>query len=116
MLLQGVEVGVIKVPLHLIHLCSDIISGTVTVGFQPSLPVKGVSMILGNDLAGDRVIGEPQVFEAPCFNDTEKPSAHLYLSCAVTRVMSKAAVKASQKNNQAVNDNCVTPFLVNPGT
>lgn len=39
-LLQGVEMRVISVPLHVIKLQSDIISGTVTVGLQPPLPVR----------------------------------------------------------------------------
>ena len=56
-LLQGVEMGVIRVPLHLISLHSDIVSGTVAVGLRASLPVKGISMILGNDLAGSIEIG-----------------------------------------------------------
>jgi len=109
--------GVIHVPLHLIDFCSDIISGIVTVGLRPSLPIKGVAMILGNDLAGDRVVGDPQVTEAPCLMTQKEPNAHLYLSCAVTRAMSKVAEEASRKNsqgvmpvsNQAVNDKLVTP-------
>ena len=116
-LLQGVEMSVIKVPLHLIELSSDIIIGTVSVGLRPSLPVKGISMILGNDLAGERVVGNPQVSDAPCLTTQKEPSAHLYPSCAVTRAMAKAAEKASQSNNQdevtvsgpVVNDNLATP-------
>ena len=77
MLLQTVGMGVIKVPLHLINVCSDIISSKVTVGLRPSLPVKGVSMILGNDVAGDRVVGNPQVSsEAPCLMTLKEPSIH----------------------------------------
>ena len=53
-LLQGVEMGMIGVPLHVIELQSDIISGTVAVGLRTSLPVGGISMILGNDLQGIR--------------------------------------------------------------
>ena len=80
-LLQGVEMSVIKVPIHLIELSSDIIIGTVSVGLRPSLPVKGISMILGNDLAGERVVGNPQVSDAPCLTTQKEPSAHLYLCC-----------------------------------
>ena len=47
--------GVIRVPLHLIGLHSDIVSGAVFVGLQPTLPVNGISMILGNDLAGNKL-------------------------------------------------------------
>ena len=37
-------------------LKSDLISGYVTVGICPDLPVKGVSLLLGNDLAGDNKV------------------------------------------------------------
>ena len=41
--------------LYQIHLQSDLISGPVVVGIKPSLQVNGVSVILGNDLAGGKV-------------------------------------------------------------
>lgn len=41
-LLQGVELGVINVPLHRICLKSDLITGPVTVRVRPTLPVPGV--------------------------------------------------------------------------
>ena len=54
-LIQGVGMDVLRVPLHQIHLQSDLISGPVVVGVTPNLPVKDVSLILGNDLAGGKV-------------------------------------------------------------
>ena len=53
--LQGVELGHMSVPLHSIHLKYSLVDGPVIVGVRPSLPVRGVSLILGNDLAGQRV-------------------------------------------------------------
>ena len=53
--LQGVELGHMSVPLHSVHLECDLVSGPVIVGVRPSLSVHGVSFILGNDLAGQRV-------------------------------------------------------------
>ena len=55
-ILQGVELGHLSVPLHGIHLECDLVTGPVIVGVRPSLPVQGVSLILGNDLAGKRVM------------------------------------------------------------
>ena len=55
-LIKGVQLGFISVPLYKFFLKSDLISGYVTVGIRPDLPVKGVSLLLGNDLAGDKVI------------------------------------------------------------
>ena len=64
-LLQGIELGAVRVPLHAVHLESDLVSGPVAVGLRPFLPVKGISLILGNDLAGDKVVVNPQVSEIP---------------------------------------------------
>ena len=65
-LIQGIGMDVISIPLHKINLKSDLISDTVIVGVRPELPVKGVSMFLGNDLAGGKVLSEPIVTREPC--------------------------------------------------
>ena len=57
-LLQGVELGVIDVPLHKIYLKSDLITGPVIVGVRPTMSVQGVSLLLGNDLAGGKVVAD----------------------------------------------------------
>ena len=55
--------------------------------------MKGIPLILGNDLAGDKVVVDPQVLEIPC-KDTKweqgKQFEGLFPSCAVTRAMAKA--------------------------
>ncbi|KAJ8377284.1 hypothetical protein AAFF_G00261930 [Aldrovandia affinis] len=38
-----------------VHLDSDLVQDDVVVAVQPSLPVEGVEVILGNDLAGGKV-------------------------------------------------------------
>ena len=58
-LIKGVECGLVTAPLHQVNLKSDLVSGTVTVGARPSLPIEGVHLILGNDLAGDKVVVNP---------------------------------------------------------
>ena len=68
-LIQGVELGFIKVPLHVVELKSDFVCGSVTVGVRPTLPIEGVSLLLGNYLAGDKVIVNPIVSDKPCFED-----------------------------------------------
>ncbi|VDH97949.1 Hypothetical predicted protein [Mytilus galloprovincialis] len=64
-LLQGVELGCIDVPLHRIYLKSDLITGPVIVGVRPNLPVEGVTLLLGNDLARNKVVAEPIVTSEP---------------------------------------------------
>ena len=59
-LVQGVKLDVMRVPLHRVFLKSNLVSGFVTVGVQPTLPLEGVDFILGNDLAGSRVNLQPE--------------------------------------------------------
>ena len=54
-----------RVPLHQVSLKSDIVMGEVTVGVVPTLPVPGISLVLGNDLAGSQVWGTPVVVSTP---------------------------------------------------
>lgn len=49
----GGEFG--AVALREVYLHSGLVSGLVTVGVVPSLPVEGISLLLGNDLAGAHV-------------------------------------------------------------
>ena len=98
--IQGVECGFISVPLHNIYLSSDLlVTGLVAVGIRPSLPFKGVHLLLDNDLAGDKVVVDPLLTSTPCVDQPPDPIEQeipdLYPSCAVTRAMAK---KANQNN------------------
>ena len=64
-LISGVEIGVLEVPLHEVNIKSSLINGTIVIGMRPSLPVEGISLILGNDLAGEKVMVDPRVVEKP---------------------------------------------------
>ena len=94
-LIQGVECGFVNVPLHNIYLSSDLVTGLVAVGIRPSLPFKGVHFLLGNDLAGDKVVVNPLLTNIPCIDQPPDPIEQeipdLYPSCAVTRAMAKKA-------------------------
>ena len=100
-LIQGVECGLVTVPLHQVNLKSDLVSGPVTVGARPSLPIEGVHLILGNDLAGDKVVVNSVMTEKPevtfTIDPIEEEIPDLYPSCAVTRAM---AQKANLENAQ----------------
>ena len=69
-LISGVEMGVLEVPLHEVNIKSSLINGNIKIGMRPSLPVEGISLILGNDLAGEKVMVDPRVVEKP--RDDEK--------------------------------------------
>ncbi len=59
-LIKGLDsVDYSSIPLHNVHLASKLVSGPVKVGIKPSLPFKGINLLLGNDLAGDKVITDP---------------------------------------------------------
>ena len=78
---------------------SYLVSGPVTVGVRSSLPIDGVHFLLGNDLAGGKVIPSPVVTDKPKIEEVIDPILEeipdLYLSCAVTRAMAQI-VKLSE--------------------
>ncbi|KAJ8019752.1 hypothetical protein HOLleu_41464 [Holothuria leucospilota] len=56
-----------------INLKSDLVSGSVIVRVRPTLHVKGVSLLLGNDLAGGKVVANAIWTDKPCdYNNTEQ--------------------------------------------
>lgn len=58
-------------------------SGFVTVGIRPTLPVDGVSLLLGNDIAGERVTTNPWLSSLPCSDSTDQLMQDIP-ACAVT--------------------------------
>ena len=95
------------VPLHQVYFESGIITGPIAVGILPRFPVKGVQLILGNDVAGDKVKPSPIVTVKPSLvevhADPDIPG--LYPSCAVTRSMAKKqALEESKSSDVHEND------------
>ena len=88
-LLQGVECSIVNVPLHHVSLTSDLVSGPVTVGVCTSLPIDGVHFLLGNYLAGGKVVPSPVVTDKPKIEEVIGPILEeipdLYPSCAMTQ-------------------------------
>ncbi len=94
-LIRGIEMQVVSVPLHNVHLCCSLLSGVVRVGIRNSLPVKGITLILGNDLAGGKVLPVPEVTDVPqvCLvGDVASRHPEVFSSCAVTRAQSAKTV------------------------
>ena len=88
-LVQGVGSKTLSVPLHKVYLNSRFITGYVQVGVVPSLPVKGVSLLLGNDLAGGQVVPSATLTSKPVTIKDTTIDTELFSSCAVTRAMAK---------------------------
>lgn len=64
----------IGVPLHKIFVESDLVSAEVTVGVHPGFPIKGVSFLMGNDLAGGKVLVTPEVTPIPVRQSPDEPA------------------------------------------
>ena len=110
-LIQGVECGFVNVPLHNIYLSSDLVKGPVAVGIRQTLPFKGVHLLFGNDLAGDKVVVNPLVTDTPCMDQSPDPIEQelpdLYPSCAVTRAMAKKAMLTENQSDIDLTDSFI---------
>ena len=102
-LISGVEMGVLEVPLHEVNIKSSLINGNIVIGMRPSLPVEGISLILGNDLAAERVMVDLRVVEKPKDNEKREKLAEkfsgIFPASVVTRSMKakKEAIKEQGK-------------------
>ena len=102
-LISGVEMGILEVPLHEVNIKSSLINGNIVIGMRPSLPVEGISLILGNDLAGEKVMVDPRVVEKPRDDKKTERLAEkfpgIFPASVVTRSMKakKEAIKEQGK-------------------
>lgn len=94
-LVQGLETEISNVSLHRIHLESELVTGFVRVGVRHSLPIKGVTFVLGNDLAGGKVMPVLEVLDKPdelCGNDElSNTYPDVFPTCVITRAQSQKA-------------------------
>ncbi|XP_076877760.1 uncharacterized protein LOC143526887 isoform X2 [Brachyhypopomus gauderio] len=84
-LIQGIKMGVIRVPLHKVCLEMTDFKGEVKVAVRPTLPISGIDLILGNDVAGGRLFTLPEVVSEPQSTDLHP----LFPACVLTRAQSK---------------------------
>ena len=114
-LIQGVECGFVNVPLHNIYLSSDLVKGAVAVGIRQTLPFKGVHLLLGNDLAGDKVVVNPLVTDTPSMDQSPNPIEQelpdLCPSCAVTRAMAKKSKLTENQSDVDLTDSFIGQSL-----
>lgn len=109
-LVQGIEMGLVKVPLHQVHLQSELCTGFVKVGVRECLPVSGVDFILGNDLAGGKVFPVLEVFDNPVLDQADELSEmfpEIFPVCAVTRA------QARQKDVVDLSTSFIAPVFTN---
>lgn len=88
--LQGVDILYTPHPLHYVHLHSKLVSGKFPVALCAALPIHAVIMLLGNDIAGGKIIPTLEVLDS-----TKDQSAscddrrRLLPSCVITRARSR---------------------------
>lgn len=88
---QGIEMGLVKIPLHSLFR-NTLVSDMMCVGMCDQLLVKGVSMILGNNLAGEKVTPLLEVnhlFNVQWNDPSNEEFAKMFPACAVTRAQSR---------------------------
>ena len=117
-LVLGVEMNSLRAPLHNIFLRSPLVSGSVQVGIRESLPVGGVSLILGNDLAGGLVFPAPEIVENPVggFDQSVNMGGTVaFPACAVTRAQARRGRDEVTLNDTFMcSDQPVVPPTVMP--
>lgn len=90
-LIKGIGLQTFSAPLHRVVLQSELVQGEVTIAVRPLLPVVGVGVLLGNNLAGGKVWRDdapaPVVKNVPSFSEPDAcvDFPDVFPSCAVTR-------------------------------
>ncbi|KAG1933868.1 gag-pol fusion protein [Pimephales promelas] len=119
-LVRGIGLQVVTVPLHRIELQSDLVRGEVAIAVRHSLPVDGVHLILGNNLAGERVwrdVPPPVVVKSVPSNPSGidcslQTLPEVFTACAVTRAMNRVSgTEVLEKNRKPDLQPIVLPDL-----
>ncbi|XP_068229342.1 uncharacterized protein [Palaemon carinicauda] len=93
--------GLVTVPLCRLYLHCGLLARYVIVGVVDELPIRGVDFLMGNDLAGGKVVPSPIVVDTPVeVSPVEDPV--LYPSCVVQRSRSLAVVKVPRERGTDV--------------
>ena len=75
----------------------------MAVSIRQTLPFKCVHLLLGNDIAGDKVVVNPLVTDTPCMDQSPYPIKQelpdLYRSCAIARAMAKRGMLTENQSD-----------------
>ena len=116
-LVQGIERGFLTVPLHRVHVQTDLVSGWFKVGVRPALPVPGIVFIMGNDVAGGKVRPVLEVLNQPEYSTTpEMPPSDpiVFLACVLTRAQTRKWGGAVDLSESVLGSLC-NQYLVSMG-
>lgn len=99
-IVRGVSLVPLSAPLHKVFLKCGLVVGVVHIAVRPALPIDGVDVILGNDLAGSRVwCSDGPVAVSPTVKepvDCEQTLSEVFAACAVTRAMANAQPESEE--------------------
>ena len=83
----------------------------MVVGIRQTLPFKGVDLLFGNDLAGDKVLVNSLVTDTPCMDQSPDPIEQelpdFCPSCAVTRAMANKAMLTENQSDVDLTDSFI---------
>ena len=107
------EGGNFNIPLHKVWLDCGYVTGEVTVGVKKTLAIDGVDMLMGNDIAGKRIIPNLQMVEDPLKEMLENTTPtdvtdpigeefvpEVFPACAVTRAMARRGITETEEEVQ----------------
>jgi hypothetical protein len=120
-LIRGIGLNNLSVPLHKLILDCGLVKGEVVVVVCPSLPIEGIDVILGNNLAGERVwpvvspalVGSttPVIVGIP--DESAQSFPEVFSACAVTRSISHGdLVTAPANENTTKKSHCFPCYPV----
>lgn len=89
--LCDVQMGYLPRPVHCVFIHSKQFTGFFPVAVCPALPIKGVTFLMGNDIAGGKVTPVLEVLDTPKCTESAKPSPMFFPSCVVTRAQSRTS-------------------------
>lgn len=130
---RGMGMEILCVPQHKMWLSCELFQGEVAVAVRPALPLEGIQLILGNDIAGGRVwsdqrgpapahdpaperngsnCGAPLPLVAPTplirSGSDEDGVPGVFAACAVTRAMAKDKQKEAGTGHDSCHDDDIT--------
>ncbi|XP_041947558.1 uncharacterized protein LOC121708759 isoform X4 [Alosa sapidissima] len=107
-LVQGIDMGILKVPLHTVHIKSELISGFVKVAVCSQLPMDSIHLLIGNELAHEKVIPLPEVVSNPSeYTDVDPSLSEVFPVCVVTRAQARKSSSADLSDSFMSFDNPV---------
>lgn len=67
---RGVEMGRVLKPVHNVYLVSELVTGCYPIAISSGLPICGIDLLLGNDIAWGEVTHSLEVLDSPLHTET----------------------------------------------